>query len=176
MDVSESPINDEEFVAMVARQQPLLRAVVRSMVPGCSEVDDILQETNMVLWRKRNSFEPGSQFAAWSGTIARFQVLAWLKKNKTDQTVGFEPQSLEQIASAATDGFGNLGERRIALNACLSELPEADRELIQHRYFRRAPLAEFARQQGKSEAAISKTLERLRSRLRECINQRLAME
>ena len=96
----------------------------------------------MVLWRKRNTFEPGSQFAAWAGTIARFQVLAWLKKNKTNQTVGFEPQSLEQIASAASDCFGDLSERRVALTTCLGELSETNRELMQHRYFRRIPLAE----------------------------------
>lgn len=36
---------------------------------------DILQEVNIVLWEKRKSFKPGSNFGAWACTVARYKVL-----------------------------------------------------------------------------------------------------
>mgnify|MGYP000113776971 CR=1 FL=1 len=35
-------------------------------MPGMDGVDDVLQETNVVLWEKRATFEPGTNFRAWA--------------------------------------------------------------------------------------------------------------
>lgn len=171
---STSTLSDEEFVALVAQQQPVLRAIVRSMLPGASDLEDVLQETNMVLWRKRHEFEAGTRFHAWAGTVARFQVLAWLKRTKSSKTVGFNAEAIERLAVAAPEHFDGLSARSEALRSCLAELSSRHRELIRQRYFLRAPLSEYAERHGKTVAAVSKILERLRTSLRECINGRLA--
>ena len=49
-----------EFVGQTARQQAALHAYIISLMPGIDGVDDVLQETNIVLWEKRKSFEPGT--------------------------------------------------------------------------------------------------------------------
>ncbi|EMI42907.1 sigma-70 family RNA polymerase sigma factor [Rhodopirellula sp. SWK7] len=176
MDKPSNDAADEELVALIAARQTTLRAIIRSMLPGCADCEDILQETNMILWRKRESFQPGTNFNAWAGTIARLQVLAWLKKNQRRKSVGFDGDLLERIASAASECFDNLNERRDALNVCLHELSDGNRELIEHRYVHKTPLADYARKCGKTEAAVAKILERLRSRLRDCIGRRLSTE
>jgi len=43
---------------------------------------DVLQETNLVLWKEQADFQPGTRFEARAYTVARFQVLAYLDKWK----------------------------------------------------------------------------------------------
>ena len=53
-----------------------------SVLPNRTDVDDLLQETNLVLWREFESFEIGTNFTAWAYRIAHNQVLAWRKPVK----------------------------------------------------------------------------------------------
>jgi len=50
------------------------------LVPHWADVDDLLQDTAAVLWRKFDEFEPDCDFIAWALSIARFQVLNYRKK------------------------------------------------------------------------------------------------
>ncbi len=50
-------------------------------------VDDVLQNTNVVLWTKRNEFKHGTNFLAWAFNIARYQVKHQHGRNKRDGTV-----------------------------------------------------------------------------------------
>ncbi|MEM9410761.1 MAG: sigma-70 family RNA polymerase sigma factor [Planctomycetota bacterium] len=168
--------DDEYFVALIASSQPLLRTIIRSMLPGSNACEDILQETNMVLWRKQDAFDRGTRFEAWAATIARLQVLAWCKKNRQDKTCNFDEKLLERIASVAHVQLNNLSDRREALRYCLKQLSKANRELIEYRYFQKRRLVDFASSQQRSLAAVTKTLERLRGKLRDCINRRISLE
>ncbi len=67
--------DEEQFVQLLADHQVAIRAFIVSLLPGAPGVDDVIQETNMVLWRKRESFELGTSFKAWSFTVARFQMM-----------------------------------------------------------------------------------------------------
>ena len=69
-----------EFVSQIARHQSALHAYIISLMPGVDGVDDVLQETNLVLWEKRRTFEPGSNFRAWACAIARFRVMGHRRK------------------------------------------------------------------------------------------------
>ena len=64
-----------EFVSQITRHQAVLRNYIVSMMPGMDGVDDVLQETNILLWEKRASCEMGTNFRAWASSIARFKVM-----------------------------------------------------------------------------------------------------
>jgi RNA polymerase sigma-70 factor (ECF subfamily) len=61
-----------------------------------------------------------------------------------------------------------------ALTACLQKLKPADRELIQHRYFENTPLAEYSSQINRSVGSLKVTLHRIRNRLLQCVESKLA--
>ncbi|MBK1833824.1 sigma-70 family RNA polymerase sigma factor [Roseibacillus ishigakijimensis] len=164
------------MMALIAQQQSILRALIRSMIPGSSECEDVLQETNLVLWRKRATFTPGTNFNAWAGTIARFQVMAWRQRSLKNQSLAFDEEVLERLSQAASTQWENFQGRQEALQHCLAQLAADQRELVEHRYFERASLAEFARRKGRTHAAVRKILERVRASLRDCINRQLQGE
>ena len=51
-------------------------------MPGCSEVRDIQQEVNILLWEKMDQFKLGTNFGAWACTVAYYKVLDYRKKQK----------------------------------------------------------------------------------------------
>ncbi len=69
-----------EFVGSLTGSQRKLYAFILSLVRHPADADDILQETNLVLWRKAGEFEAGTSFEAWSFRVAHFQVMDHRKR------------------------------------------------------------------------------------------------
>lgn len=55
----------QEFVTELTANQGRIRAFLVSLMPGSPDIGDILQETNIVLWKSRARYKPGSNFLAW---------------------------------------------------------------------------------------------------------------
>lgn len=53
-----------EFVRLLTGNQRKLYAFILSLLRRPADADDVLQETNMVMWRKCAEFEPGTNFDA----------------------------------------------------------------------------------------------------------------
>lgn len=71
----------DDFVLIeLTSHQPDLHAFVRSLMPGDASADDVVQQANLVVWRKRSTFKQGTDFRSWLFAIARLEVLAHRKK------------------------------------------------------------------------------------------------
>src|SRR5210317_1132212 len=88
-----------EFVGQIARHQAALHAYIISLMPGMDGVDDVLQETNLVLWEKRRTFEPGTNFRAWACAVARFKVMGHRRKLAQLGFRLFDDELAEQLAA-----------------------------------------------------------------------------
>lgn len=164
-----------EFVSLLTRHQSELLGFIISLMPGDPEVGDVLQKTNLVIWNKRAQFIPGSNFNAWAFTIARFEVLNHLRKQRRARPALLDDELLDTIASEAAAEPGGQDDMRLhALEVCLSQMRPQDRELLEHRYRAGCSLQEFADRAGRSVSGLSVTLNRLRTALRFCIAKRLA--
>ena len=65
----------EAFVQLMTEHQGRLYAYVLSLLGDPDQANDVLQETNLVLWRNAGEFQMGSNFRAWAFRIAHFQVM-----------------------------------------------------------------------------------------------------
>src|SRR5262245_60462952 len=83
--MSESPSG--EFLLQVTSHQSTLYAAITAMLGGVEGAHDILQETNVVLLQKAGEFDLTRPFIPWAMTFARFQVMAWRKKQSRDRLV-----------------------------------------------------------------------------------------
>lgn len=59
--MQEAPDIEEEFVQLVVNHQPALHAFVLSLLPGHPEADDVVQDVNIALWKKRGEFQLGTE-------------------------------------------------------------------------------------------------------------------
>lgn len=165
---------NERFIQELTGHQNALFFYLVSLLGDVHEARNVLQETNLVLWRRSAEFADGSDFGAWSRTVAHYQVLAYLRDKKRDRHV-FDADLLSRIA-ARTPPAKDAETRRVALRTCLAELPDHLRVMIGQRYGAGTTIQELTKRLGKSESAVKMALARIRQRLMDCIEKRLAAE
>lgn len=157
-----------EFVQLLTSNQSRLYAYVLSLLGDRTQAEDVLQETNAVLWRKSHDFELGSNFGAWMLKIAYFQVMAHRRRLTRDRLF-FDDDFLQDIAADAEQQCEWQGEKRRRLGDCIEKLTERYQELIRRRYSEGATLKSIAAQSGQSESSIKQALYRARIALIECV-------
>lgn len=161
------------YVAQIAQAQPGLKAFLRTLLPCAGDADDVLQETNLVLWRKREEYDTSREFGPWARRIAYFQTLAHLKTKSRSPETHFSDEMLEQLAIEGEKRSDALEDRLQALRTCLEQLPEKDREMVRARYAFGASVKVMAGNVGRSADAVSMHLYRLRQKLATCIGNKL---
>ena len=94
-----------------------LRSFLRQLLPTWNDVDEVLQETSMVLWKKFSDFEDGTNFTAWACVIARFEVLKYRRKKSRDRHI-FSDDILNLLADEVIEQQDRLEAQRHALDFC----------------------------------------------------------
>ncbi|MEO6742799.1 MAG: sigma-70 family RNA polymerase sigma factor [Chthoniobacteraceae bacterium] len=164
-----------EFIGHVTRAQRVLHAFILSMVRNAADADDVLQETNIVLWRKAGEFDPTREFMPWAMRCAQWQAMAHLKKRQRSR-VTFDDELLALVADEAVAEFTEADARRVALAGCLQKLPDEQRALIAQRYEPGGSVNEMAAERGSTPKALSEMLRRIRHSLMLCIEHTIAKE
>jgi RNA polymerase sigma-70 factor, ECF subfamily len=163
----------ESFLVLVTGAQRILHAFIFKLVPRLSDADDILQETNVVLWSKQGEFTPGTDFHAWAFRIARYQVMAYRKRQSLDRLV-FDDRVIERLASVAESRREMFDEKRELLIRCLQRLNDLQRQLLSAHYGEKLSGRELAEKTGRKVDAVFQALHRARQSLLHCINEGLA--
>ena len=160
------------FVQLLGQNQRRIFLFVVSMVPNWSEAEEIIQETNLLLWREFDHFQPSTNFTAWACQVALYQVLAWRKRQQRDR-VKFSLAFLEAVADEVTAEADWLEDRSRALALCIEKLPERHRLLLRSRYNEGRTIDAIGRELGRSADAIYRTLSRIRHSLHNCVTESL---
>lgn len=160
---------------LFTRSQRRLYLYILKQVPSPVDAEEILQETNLIIWRKSDQFEPGTNFFAWASQIATYEVFKY-RERRGREKLHFSNEFVQQIAAEAAEDDVFDEERRRALSACLKKLREEDRELITKRYAPGESGKSIARKLGRPANSVYQSLGRIRRALLECIRRRLAAE
>lgn len=163
-----------EFLTHVTRAQRQLYGFISTLVFGHADVDDVLQETNLVLWRKAAEFDRSREFMPWALRIAQLQSMAHLQKQRRRPL--YDSALLDRIADEAVADVAAADGRRQALASCLQKLPEKHRQLVAARYEPGGSVNDLAAAMGKQPKAVSEMLRRVRRTLLDCIERSLAAE
>lgn len=162
----------QSYVTLMTGHQPNLRAFIVSLMPGSQDVDDVLQNTNAVLWQKRTRFKDGTNFTAWAFKIARYEVLNHRNRIKRDGLIVFTDRLIEVLTEMGP--FEQTNEEVLAaLDGCLANLNEDQRDLVRARYTPGRSLEQHAEAVKKSPGSLRIALLRIRAILRDCIETKL---
>jgi RNA polymerase sigma-70 factor (ECF subfamily) len=160
----------DEFLKLITEFQGRLFGFILSLLSDPDRANEVLQETNLVLWKKSDEFEIGSNFKAWSFRVAHFQVMAFRQRQVRDRLV-FDDGALEQIASEA-GVVDEVYEHRIKLlEACIVRLPERSREVLCLFYDEGESLDSIAEKLKRKANAVGQMLFRIRKSLIECVTK-----
>lgn len=171
-------ISDDAMDLLVARineVQQGLYAFILTLVPNTEDARDVLAETNMALWKKRDEYDPRREFWPWACQFARMQVMAFQKRRQRDRLV-FGEALLEKLAGESQSQAALAGPMELALEECMSLLSDQQRALLGLRYQQECSVAEIADQSRRSAGAVSDALYRIRLSLAACIKGKMADE
>jgi RNA polymerase sigma-70 factor (ECF subfamily) len=164
-----------KFIAEITRCQRQLHAFVLSMVWHPVDADDVLQETNLVLWQKAAEFDDARPFLPWAMRFAQLQAMAYLKRRqRQDCRLLIDDELAKIMADEAAYEEPIFEARRIALADCIQKLTPRQRELVSIRYEPNATVAEMAALAKIAPKALSERLRRIRHSLLDCIRKTLA--
>ena len=163
----------EEFVQEFTKHQRRLYLYILAQVGRPNDAEEVLQETNLIIWRKAGQFTPGTSFFAWSSRIATYEVLK-LRERRGRDKLRFSAEFVELVAAEAGEAGEGWEERRQALSACLGKLRPKDRELIERRYAPGENGKSVAEDLGRPINAVYQSLGRIRRVLLECVHRQLA--
>ena len=165
----------EKFVQTLTACQSRLFAFILTLVPDEDRARDILQETNLVAWRRSDEYQDGTNFGSWVCRIAHYQVLAYWRDTGRDRHV-FSQKYVQDLVACSIEATSDIDARGTALRQCLAELPGPQQELIRQRYTPGASIELLAKSLNTAPSAVSNRLYRLRQILRNCIQGRLGAE
>lgn len=159
-----------EFASLLGRHQRQIYVYILSLMPRPVDAEDILQETNVVLWSKFHEYRSGTAFATWACQIARFKVLQHLQHSHR-RPVLVDMELLSQLATDAEQMSEELEDDRRRLTRCLTQLTPEDRFLILRRYATGETGRSVADYLGRPANSVHQSLSRIRRRLFECVRR-----
>lgn len=170
-----SPASSERdvFVQRLTAAQSSLHAFIGSLMGGTPDVRDVLQQTNMVLWRRAAEYDAAREFLPWAYGLARYEVMAHRKRISRDRLL-LDDDLLDRVAASAARQNGDLEERLQAMRDCVAKLPEGQRDLVRRRYADSQSVKAIAAELGQQAVAVRVLLYRIRVALAKCIKGTIA--
>lgn len=148
--------------------QPAVAAFLTAVVRDFRERDDLLQEVAVAVLESFDRYDPARPFIPWAMGIARNRFGMWLRGRKRER-VRFDSDAVEGLAVAFAEIPAAEYRRLDRLADCVARLEGRARELCRLRYVDDLKPAAIAARLGMQANSVAKALERLRTRLRACI-------
>jgi RNA polymerase sigma-70 factor (ECF subfamily) len=157
--------DDTALRALFSRHAPWLAARLRSALPA-PDVEDVLQETFLAVWRGAGSYRPRGTAGGWLWGVARRQAALFLRRRG--------PAELALPAIIQADGRQDVDPAEAALAraviddavGALGPAGSPDREVWRLMYVEDRPVAEVAELLGVPEGTVKSRAHRARRLLR----------
>ena len=176
-----NPGDRELFIEQVREHHAGLRGFVRSLGVDPLWVDDVAQEAFIVAYNRLEEFDHSRDFGAWLRGIARNLVINERRKDARRKRIISDNLTEVLIASSSAsdeedDEMGDLALVRLnALKECVKGLPEKSLKLLKSRYEDDNSAQDIAEEFSMNPPAVRKALERMRTALRECMEEKMQM-
>ncbi len=166
-------MKDEHFLRLFLKNEDVLRAYARSLLPSWDGVDDVLQEASVVMWKKLSQLEEAEGFLPWAKVIVRLECLKARRKSARESLV-FSDEVYALIADEFPESNEeSMQQRAQALSKCLSQIDERARAIILAPYSGYGSVKSLAESLNRTENSLYKQIGRLREKLTSCVKQQL---
>lgn len=169
----------EDLLRSAFKYQDALVSYAYGLLQDWALAQDAVQEAFIVLQKKHAEFRAGANVFAWVRQIVRFEALNILRSRQReayfvdDELFRLIDQQFERHLDL--DAVGALESRKAALQHCMARLDQDSVSLLLGFYKDALSCEKLADAQRKSVNAVRLSLSRLRAKLRECVEHRLAL-
>ena len=169
-------LTEADFLALLVKCEPALRAYARSLVPDWNSADEAIQEASVTMWQKRGQLQSADGFIPWARVILRFKCMRQLEKLRARRPL-LSDEMLETLAERGLQRSAREAtNRERALQSCMNQFSAEHQQLLLAPHRSTTSVVNLAASLGKSPNALYKLLARLREQLTQCIHLRIAAE
>jgi RNA polymerase sigma factor (sigma-70 family) len=170
-----SPVADQTrwFAEEIHAHDGQLKAYLRGSFPAVRDVEDIVQESYLRIWRIRAT-QPIRSAKAFLYTVAKRIAIDWVRREKTAAI-----DDVEDLAALAVFDDGKSARETVhraeivqLMIEAVASLPPRCREIVLLRKFKLLTARETAAQLGLKEHTIEVQLARANARIREFLQAR----
>lgn len=164
-----------QFLKLLISHEVDLRAFIGAMVRDRDQREDVYQEVAVTLWEGFDRYDADRPFGAWARGIARNKIMQMWDTDRRS-ALAFAPDAMNAIADAYESAAPAAAEESLqaeALRACMDQLPDHSRRLLDLRYRSDHKLASIAEEVGQTASGVHRSLVRIRATLAECIDRRV---
>jgi len=167
-------MDSDRMLRLLLGQRGMLLGYILSIVRDVHLAEDVFQEASPVILKKGLQLKSDKEFAPWARKVMRLQALNALRKHNRGPEL-MEPAVLDLVEQdwAKQD---EPEQPLSALRACLEELPEKARRLIELRYVAGIPGNALAARLQQPPNTIYVALSRIYRILSACVKRRVACE
>jgi len=171
--------SQDAFRELLKLHQARVRGYLGRFLADRDAVEDLAQETFLAAYRDLKSWNREAPFGLWLLKIAKNRALHFLRqegRRRSQESRGFGAALTAALErDLAAEGNDEAPDREIlAMKSCIGQLPEHSGALVREYYFERREATDIARSQQKNQAAVWRTLFRIRQVLRRCVQSKLA--
>jgi RNA polymerase sigma-70 factor, ECF subfamily len=170
MDTSDNRYDD--FVRLYSHHEPHIRAFLRSLLPTWQDVDEVIQEVSIIIWKKFDKFDTSTDFMRWVCVIARLETLKYRRKHARSRLV-FTDELYTLMADEGHEELENRQQEFNALKSCLAGLPENHRSFVNLVYEEGTKTVDLAQQMNTTVSSLYMKMTRIRKSLFKCIKQKV---
>lgn len=167
------PNDGDHFAKLLAAHDRELRLYISSLLPRRNDVEEVMQQTAVVLWEKFDAYDANRDFLPWATRFAYFEVLNFRKLCARSRLI-YTEEVMQVLAESRNDVSEELQLRRSALQNCLSQLDEDARSLLDCRYGSSSTMKYFAEESGRTMKSLYRRLDRIREVVAMCIDRQMS--
>lgn len=157
--------DEKAFREIIIRHNRIIYAAARPVLGNSSDLDDIVQDILIKIFMGLSKFRGDSLLSTWIYRISRNESLNAASKNRPDT---LDIHALHDIPSPSDtpDKVYRKKSEQKKLRACLEELEDNYREIIELRYIAEKSYKEIASILDKPIGTVKTDIHRARKRLR----------
>ena len=165
----------DDFVRLLSCHSRQIFGFILTLSPHRADAEDIFQNASVALWKKFDTYQPGTNFRAWAYQVAYLEVVEH-RRQRSKLRALLSEEAFEALAADALVVQEESARHEDALATCLEKLSFKDRKLIESRYFNSQTTKQIAERSSRSIYAVYRSLARIHDALLRCVKQAMAGE
>jgi RNA polymerase sigma-70 factor, ECF subfamily len=166
----------EAFSQLYDRFSSLIFTLAMRMLKARSDAEDLLQEVFVQIWRQAENYsaERGSP-EAWITNIARSRAIDKIRSiRRMEKSFVLTEDPARAESSDNVEGSAAESEARLTMGSALTNLPEAQRQVLELAYFDGLTQSEIAERLGEPLGTVKTRIRSGIQRLREILGTQAA--
>jgi RNA polymerase sigma-70 factor (ECF subfamily) len=169
------PELSERFITQLNAAHGRLLGFLRVMLGNSADAEDVLQRASMTMWRKFGEFDASLDFFAWASSFAFYEAKNF-QRTAARSRLHFDDELLQRLAEERVPDLEHREARLAAMDRCIGELDEPNRDLVREFYLNNTDIGALAQKQGRATQTLYNKLNTLRRLLGDCVKRRMGQE